>query len=81
MPESPEWFDWLATLSSFCFVGKQGRLTAYRGGSSRHPKRTWSAHRYFHQHNYKHYLATTDHLTISSLEQAAATLQAHMATL
>jgi hypothetical protein len=24
-PDSPEWFDWLASLISFCFVGPQGR--------------------------------------------------------
>lgn len=40
-PDSPEWFDWLAT------------------------------------HVYKYYLGTTDHLTLTVLEQAAATLQAY----
>jgi hypothetical protein len=28
--DSPEWFEWFATLSSFRFVGQQGRFTAYR---------------------------------------------------
>lgn len=80
-PDSPEWFDWLATLSSFRFIGQQGRFTAYRGGSRRCPKRTWSACRYIHQRNYKHYLGVTDRLTINCLEQAAATLQAHVTAL
>jgi hypothetical protein len=66
VPESPEWFDWLATLSSFCFVGKQGRFTAYR---------------YIHQRTYKQYLGVTDRLTIDCLEQGAASLQSHLAAL
>jgi hypothetical protein len=34
-----------------------------------------------HQHDYQHYLGTTDHLTIDCLEQMAATLQSYMAAL
>ena len=30
VPDSAEWFEWLATISSFRFVGQQGRFTAYR---------------------------------------------------
>ncbi len=77
-PDSPAWFDWLATLSSFRFVGKQGRFTAYRKGRL---SRRWSAYRTIHQHDYQPYLGTTDHLTIDSLEQMAAKLQAYMAAL
>ena len=77
-PDSPAWFDWLATLSSFRFIGKQGRFTAYRTGRL---SRRWSAYRTMHQHGYQHYLGTTDHLTINCLEQMAATLQSHMAAL
>src|SRR5207244_5402929 len=29
-PDTPAWFAWLATLSSFRFVGKRGRFTAHR---------------------------------------------------
>ncbi len=75
---SPEWFDWLATLSSFRFVGQQGRFTAYRKGPT---SRCWSAYRTIHQHDYKYYLGVTDHLTIDSLEQMAAKLQSHLASL
>jgi hypothetical protein len=77
-PDSPEWFDWLATLSSFRFIGKQGRLSAYRKGRL---SRRWSAYRTIHQHDYQHYLGTTDHLTIDCLEQMAAKLQSHMRSL
>jgi len=77
-PDSPAWFDWLATLASFRFVGKQGRFTAYRKGRM---SRRWSAYRTMHQHDYQHYLGTTDHLTIDCLEQMAAKLQSYMAAL
>jgi hypothetical protein len=78
IPDSPRWFDWLATLSSFRFIGKQGRFSAYRKGRM---SRCWSAYRTIHQHDYQHYLGTTDHLTIDSLEQMAAKLQSYMAAL
>jgi len=77
-PDSPEWFEWFATLSSFRFVGQQGRFTAYRKGRM---SRRWSAYRTIHQHDYQHYLGTTDHLTIDCLEQMAAKLQSYMASL
>lgn len=74
-PDSPAWFDWLASLSSFRFVGKLGRFTAYRKCST---SRSWSAYRTIHQHDYKHYLGTTDHLTLDCLEQMATKLQSYM---
>jgi hypothetical protein len=78
IPDSPEWFDWLATLSSFRFVGQQGCFTAYRHS---HSSRSWRAHRSIHQRSYKQTLGVTDHLTILRLEQGAAALQSHMASL
>ena len=75
-PDSPEWFDWLATISSFRFVGQQGRFTAYRDSKQGRPTRSWRAHRRIHQQNYKHSLGVTDQLTIIRLEQVAAILQA-----
>jgi hypothetical protein len=81
LPDSTEWFDWLATLSSFRFVGLQGRFTASRGGSRRSPKRTWFASRFFHARKHRRYLAVTDRLSIDRLEQVAAELQSHIASL
>jgi hypothetical protein len=78
VPDSAEWFDWLATLSSFRFVGKLGRFTAYRHS---HSSRSWRAHRYIHQRSYKQTLGVTDHLTLLRLEQVAAVLQSDMASL
>jgi hypothetical protein len=78
IPDSPEWFDWLATLSSFRFVGQQGRLSAYRK-----PGRTfcWFAYRRIHHRRYEHALGRTDHLTIDCLEQMAAKLQSALISL
>ena len=77
-PESAEWFDWLASLTSFRFVGQQGRFTAYRDSERGQRTRCWRAHRHIHGRNYRHYLGTTDRLTLASLEQAAAKLQAYV---
>jgi hypothetical protein len=78
VPDSAQWFDWLATLPSFRFVGQQGRFTAYRHSRS---SRSWRAHRVIHQRTYKQTLGVTDHLTIHRLEQVAAALQSDMASL
>jgi len=80
-PDSPEWFDWLASLSSFRFVGKLARFTAYRAGSSRHPSRGWIARRFFHSHNHTRYLGITDRLTLDRLEMVAAELHSHITSL
>ncbi len=76
-PDTPEWFAWLATLSSFRFVGKRGRLTAHRE-VERLPRAAWRAHRSMRSHTYNLRLGATESLTIATLEQAAATLDAHL---
>lgn len=78
-PDSPEWFEWLASLPSFRFVGQSGHFTAYRVTRRGEPTRRWSAKRGIHYRNYGCYLGATDRLTIACLEQAAASLQAHKA--
>ncbi len=76
-PDSPAWFAWLATISSFRFVGKRGRFTAHRE-VERLPKAAWRAHRSMRSHTYNLRLGSTESLTIATLEQAAATLHAHL---
>ena len=76
-PDTPAWFAWLTSLSSFRFVGKQGRLTAHRE-VQRVPGAAWRAHRKLRHHTYNLHLAPTAGLTIAVLEQAAAALQAHL---
>jgi hypothetical protein len=76
VPDSPEWFAWLASLSSFQFVGKLGRFSAHRV-FHQGPTRDFQANRSIHQHRYKPYLGGTEHLTIDCLEQVAAPLQSY----
>lgn len=75
-PDSRAWFDWLATLSSFRFVGSGGRFTAHRGYKHGQQTRYWSASRCVRRHTSKHYLGMTESLTIANLQQTAAELQA-----
>jgi hypothetical protein len=75
-PDSRAWFDWLATLSSFRFVGPVGRFTGHRGYKDGQQTRYWSASRCVRRHTYKHYLGMTESLTIVNLERTAAALQA-----
>jgi len=76
-PESPSWFAWLATCTSFRFVGKLGRLTAHRELHTV-SRAVWRAHRNIRNHTYNVHLGKTESLTIAVLEQAAATLHSHL---
>lgn len=78
--DSTEWFEWLATLVSFRFVGPVGHFTAYRHSNHGQRNRSWVAHRHIHGRQYKTPLGVTDRLTIACLEQAAAQLHAHLTT-
>lgn len=78
VPDSPAWFDWLASLTSFRFVGQAGRFSACRASHKGQHTRCWAARRLFHGHDFWHYLGVTDRLTLASLEQAAAALQARV---
>ncbi len=71
---SPEWFDWLRTQSSFRFVGKEGTFSAHH--EWRVPRGAWRAHRHLRNHGYHLRLAPTQNLTSAVLEQAAQALQA-----
>jgi len=76
-PETPEWFAWLGTHTSFRFVGKAGRLTAHRELQCV-SRAVWRAHRQIRNHTYNLRLGKTQDVTIAALEQAAAALQAHL---
>jgi len=80
-PDSPEWFDLLATRCSFRFVGQSGRFNAYREIKRGSRTRSWTAHRSIHQKHYKRHIGVTDRLTIDQLEQVAATFQEAAASL
>ena len=74
-PDSRAWFDWLATLSSFRFIGPVGRFTAHRGYKQGQQTHFWSASCCVRRHTYKHSLGVTESLTLASLEHIAARLQ------
>ncbi len=76
-PDSPEWFAWLASLSSFRFVGQAGHFSARRGYNQR-PNRSWYAQRGIHQKNYSKYIGVSEHITTDRLEQIAAHFQSYM---
>jgi hypothetical protein len=76
-PDTPAWFAWLTTCSSFRFVGKLARLTAHRELHNV-SRAVWRAHRNIRNHTYNVHLGTTESLTIAALEQAAAALHAHL---
>ncbi len=78
VPDSPQWFDWLASLSSFRFVGPAGRFSACRASENGQYTRRPAARRWFHGYDFWLYLGVTDRLTLASLEQAAAALQARV---
>src|SRR6266567_463936 len=56
--DSPEWFAWLETLTSFHFAGKQGFFTARKDRNKL----------------FISYLGTTERLTLAHLEEGAAVL-------
>ena len=78
VPDSSAWFDWLATLSSFRFIGPAGRFSACRASALGQYTRRWAARRWFHGHDFWHYLGVTDRLTLACLQEAAAALQARV---
>jgi hypothetical protein len=75
--DSPEWFAWLASLSSFRFVGQSGRFSARRG-YNRCPNRGWYAQRTIHQQSHSKYIGVSEHVTTARLEQIAAHFQSYM---
>src|SRR5258708_10056120 len=68
-PDSRAWFDWLATLSSFRFVGPAGRFTGHRGYKDGQQTRYWSASRCVRRHPYNQDLVRTDSCSSSNMEQ------------
>jgi hypothetical protein len=76
-PDSSEWFAWLASLSSFRFVGKCGRFSARRG-FNRRPNRSWYAQRAIHQKNYSKYIGVSENVTIGRLENISAQFQSYV---
>jgi DNA-binding transcriptional MerR regulator len=73
VPDSPEWFAWLETISSLRFLGQQGRWSAYRDKGR--ASSCWLAYRRINGHQYVRSLGSPHQLTRARFEQMAATLQ------
>ena len=78
IPDSPEWFDWLASLTAFTFQGAQGRFSATRKRRQGQPVQSWSAYRSLHGRSCTLYLGFTSRLTLARLEEMAATTYARL---
>lgn len=79
-PDSPEWFDWPASLTAFTFQGANGRFSTtckVRKGQRAH---AWSAYRSLQGRSCNLYLGLTSHLTLAHLEHMAAKIQSHLPT-
>ena len=70
VPDSPDWFTWLAHLGSFHFQGKSGHFTARQERKQRGDV-YWYAYRKAHTQRLKRYLGMTNKLTLTFLEQVA----------
>jgi hypothetical protein len=71
LPDSPEWFAWLASIEAFAFDGPTGRYSATR--KVRHGERiqAWNLHRSFHGRSCTLYMGQTPTLTLARLQTLA----------
>jgi len=79
-PDSAEWFEWLASLKAFRFVGKQGSFTARQErivGTDKKQKGEsyWYAYRKFKGHQFKRYLGANNKLALDYLEETARIIE------
>lgn len=81
VPDTPQWFAWLAALPSFRFQGPSGRFGAQRKTIGGLPTREWRAYCHYKNRQHCFYLGMTEHVTIARLEQMAATITARLAIL
>lgn len=80
VPDSPEWFDWLSSLTAFTFQGGHGRFSTTRKLRQGQRVQAWSAYRSLHGRSCTLYLGLTSHLTLARLEEMAATIHARLTT-
>lgn len=80
VPDSPEWFDWLSSLTAFTFQGANGRFSTTRKVRQGQRTSSWNAYRSLHGHSCTLYLGLTSHLTLAHLEDMATTIHARLTT-
>jgi hypothetical protein len=81
VPDSPQWFDWLSSLTAFTFQGAHGRFSTTRKQRKGQRIQSWSAYRALHGRSCNLYLGLTSHLTLARLEEMAATIHTRLTTI
>jgi hypothetical protein len=81
VPDSPDWFAWLASLKSFSFRCSHGQFNANRRFERGKPAQSWNLRRTLHGRLGALYLGLTHTLTLARLQEKAATLHARQTNL
>ncbi len=76
--DSPAWFAWLATATTFFYEGRRGTFTAHREHRQRGTA-YWTAYRRQAGILHRLYLGKTDQLTLDRLEEVSVRLAASFA--
>jgi hypothetical protein len=75
LPDSAEWFAWLASIEAFSFESSAGRFSATRKFRRGQRVQSWNVHRSWHGRSCTLYLGLTPTLTLTRLHEMAATVQ------
>jgi hypothetical protein len=78
VPDSPEWFAWLSSLTAFSFECPHGHFSATR--KFRHGERiqSWNIHRSLHGRSCTVYLGQTPTLTLARLQEMVLAVHARL---
>jgi|SRR5579883_224650 hypothetical protein len=78
VPDSPEWFAWLASLKSFSFRCSSGHFHAKHRCAHGKPVQLWNLRLALHGRSCDLYLGSTRNLTLAFLQDAATRLSARL---
>ena len=81
LPDSPAWFDWLASLTAFSFQSHHGRFSATRKFRNGQRIQSWTVHRSLHGRSCSLYLGLTPTLTLARLQEMVAAVHARLTAL
>jgi hypothetical protein len=80
LPDSEEWFAWLASIEAFSFESPTGRFTATRKFRSGQRIQAWTVHCSLHGRSCGLYLGLTPTLTLVRLQEMVAAVRARLTT-
>jgi hypothetical protein len=78
LPDSPEWFAWLASIEAFSFESSSGRFSATRKFRSGQRIQSWNVHCSLHGRSCTLYLGLTPTLTLARLQEMAVAVRARL---